>query len=226
MSVWVGADLGPGLEIARSLPDLDLLDIAYAASRGGARGILFPLAGFGRTTKYSAELFDRPGLPLLTVSATIDELGTHDGFASAIDRILVTEERGQALRNFNRIAEFRSQLTGAAQELAGLVEPEPTMLKEFARTKAQWVFFQTNHICDAVNVQEAEAELARLSAATLIANKLNLRVALIGPMGRDYSAALASMPHVEEVFPTPDLWLIALRVGWERAIAEFRSFMH
>ena len=34
-----------------------------------------------------------------------------------------------------------------------------------------------------------------------------------------------AIPKLEEVIPTPDLWNLALRLGWEGAIAEYRSLL-
>jgi hypothetical protein len=50
-------------------------------------------------------------------------------------------------------------------------------------------------------------------------------VALWGPTGRHLPQAFAALPHVEEIYPVPDLWAMALRLGWERAIEELRRLM-
>ena len=72
---------------------------------------------------------------------------------------------------------------------------------------------------------EAESEIAKLTSAALAAEKLNLRIALYGATGNHLPSIFSAIPHLEEVYPTPDLWNLALRLGWERAIAEYRNMM-
>ena len=180
MIPWIGVDLEPGVEIARTLPDLDLLDIAYSATHGGANAFLLPASEATRSSRHSADLFDRPGLPLLTIKAGIDELDRLAVIGSAPDRILLTGERGQPLRDPSRVAEMKSIAAGGAQELAVVVDAEANAIKELSRLKVQWVFFRTDEVYLASSTQAAEADLAKLTSAALIAHKLNLRVALWG----------------------------------------------
>jgi hypothetical protein len=221
----IGIDLEPGIQIARTLTDLDLLDCAYGATRGGARGTLVPISAFVGSLAYSPELFHRPGLPVFTVKTEIDDLDRIPGLGSAPDRILVTGDRGRSLSDLGRIADMMARITASGQENAVLVDPEPAAIKEASRAKAQWVFFSTEPAYHAAGPDAAQDELGRLTSAALAANKLNLRVGLIGPVGRQLPFALRSIAFCEEIFPTPDVWSLALRLGWEGALREFRELM-
>jgi len=225
VTLRIGLDLEPGLVISRVLTDLDLLDIAYAATHGGAQSLLAPIAIFGAGTPYSADLFFRPGLPLFMVKAELDELDKVLAMGNAPDRVLVTGDRGRPLQEFDRLTEFAKAVKGFSQEIGALVEPEALALRELARARVQWVFFSTEPLVRAAAHTDAEAELARLTSAAVAAGKLGQRVALCGPTGRHLPSTFASIPHLEEIYPTPDLWNHALRLGWERALAEYRTLL-
>ena len=220
----VGLDLEAGLHIARAVPDLDLLDMAYGAVHGGAQVIMLPVAAFV-SSLYTPDLFKRPGLPLLAVKTEVDDLDRVPGLGRAPDRILIVGERNRPMQDWSRITAFVARAAISDQEIAVLVEPDVSALKELVRIHAQWAYFSTEAALLASTQEAAADELARLTSATLAANKVNLRVALWGPTGRQLPPAFAALPHVEEIYPVPDLWGMALRLGWERAIEEFRRLM-
>lgn len=219
----IGLDLEPGLHIARILPDIDLLDVAYGAVHGGAQAIMLPVAAFV-SLSYTPNHFKQPGLPLFVVRTEIGDLDRVPGLGRTPDRIFVTEERGRVVQDWPRLTAFTTR-GGGDQELAVLIEPEVSALKELARIRAQWAYFSTVSVVEAKEPQQAEAEIARLTSACLAAGKINLRTALWGPTGRHLPQALAEIPNVEELYPTPDLWGMALRLGWERAVEEYRRLM-
>ncbi|MCX6600440.1 MAG: pyridoxine 5'-phosphate synthase [bacterium] len=220
----IGLDLEAGLHIARAVPDLDLLDVAYGAVHGGAQVLMLPMAAFV-SSAYTPDLFKRPGLPLLVVKTEVDDLDRVTGLGRAPDRVLVVGERGRTVQDWSRVAAFAARTGGEDFELAALIEPEVSALKELIRLHAHWAYFSTESVVAASTSQAAEAELARLTSACLAAAKVNLRVALWGPTGRHLPQAFAALPNVEEIYPVPDLWAMALRLGWERAIEELRRLM-
>lgn len=214
-------DLEPGAAIAKLLPDLDLLGIAYGATRGGARGMILPISATGRPPQYTADLFDRPGLPTLIVKCSDSELDKAAGLGSAPERILVTGERGSILQDLSNLGDYIGRSAGSNQEVMVLVEPEVDILKKAVRCGCSWVYFSTKTLFECKSVDEAEAERGRISSAAMAANKLNLRVGVIGPTGQHLPSALAQILYIEEIAPSPDLWIQALRVGWESAVAEY-----
>jgi hypothetical protein len=220
MTPRIIVDLEPGAAIERILPDIDLLGIAYAATRGGARGIMLPISATGRPPLYSAELFDRPGLPTLIVKCSESELERAAALGTSPERILVTGERGGTLKDLSGLNQHISRSAGSHQEIAALVDPEVAILKSAARLGCAWVYFPTETLYSAKSVEEGEVERTRLTSAALAANKLNLRVGLIGPTGRHLPSTLAEIPYIEEIAPTPDLWVQAIRSGWECAVAD------
>jgi hypothetical protein len=225
MTPRIGLDLEPGLLISRVLADLDLLDVAYGATHGGVQSLLAPLSAFASGTPYSAEHFFLPGLPLLIVKAEPEQQDRVLGLGNAPDRVLLTGARGHALTDLDHVVEFVKKVGGFAQEIGVLIEPEAAALRELSRARAQWAFFSSEPLFRAASQTEAEAEIAHLTSAAAAADKLNLRVALHGPTGRHLPAAFRNIPRLEEVYPTPDLWNLALRLGWERAVAEYCSLL-
>jgi hypothetical protein len=220
----IGLDLEAGLHIARAVPDLDLLDIAYGAVHGGAHIVMLPVAAFV-TSAYTPDLFKRPGLPLLAVKSEVDDLDRVPGLGHAPDRILIVGERNRPVQDWSRITAFVSRAAAGDQEIAVLIEPEVSALKELVRLRVQWAFFPTEAAASASSPDAAANEIARLTSLTLAANKVNLRVALWGPTGRQLPPAFAALPHVEEIYPVPDLWAMALRSGWEQAVSEYRRLL-
>jgi hypothetical protein len=221
----IGLDMEPGVQMARLLPGLDLLDIAYAASHGGAQIIMVPVTAFVASAAYTPDLFHRPGLPLFCVKAEPADFDRLAGLGHAPDRIMMVGERQRAMSEIASVADILMHLTTGGHELAVLVEPEIAVLKELARARAQWAVFPTENLAGAGSPEIAEAELARLTAAALAANRLKLRVGLWGPTGRHLPPALAAVPHCEEIYPAPDLWAMALRAGWERAVMEYQHLL-
>ena len=221
----IGLDLEPGAQIARVIPDLDLLDTAYGAVRGGAQIILVPVSVFVTSTTYSPDLFNRPGLPLFAIKAEEDDLDRVPGLGVAPDRVVVTGMRGGSISDVARVAEMTQRVVGSGQEIGVLVAPDASAIKELSRAKVQWAYFSTEGVFHAASREEGEAETARLASAALAANRVNMRVALYGPTGRHLPPALGAMSHVDEIYPTPDLWALALRLGWEGAVSEFRFLL-
>lgn len=226
MTPRIGLDLEIGLQIARVLPEIDLLDIAYGAVRGGAQVVLVPVSAFVTSTAYAPDLFNRPGLPLFSVKSELEDLDRVPGLGVAPDRILIVDQRNRPVVDAARAADMAARVIGTSQEIAVLAQPEPNALKELSRAKIQWVYFSTDTVFQAAGREEAETELARLNSAALAANKVRLRVALIGPTGRHLPSSFASIPFVEEIYPVPDLWSMAFRLGWEQAVAEYRNLLH
>lgn len=219
----IGLDLEAGLHVARAVPDLDLLDVAYGAVHGGAQVLMLPMAAFV-SSAYTPDLFKRPGLPLLVVKTEVDDLDRVSGLGRAPDRILVVGERGRTVQDCSRVAAFAVR-SGDDCELAVLIEPEVSALKELTRLHAHWAYFPTEPVVAASTPQAAGDELARLTSACLAAAKVNLRVALWGPTGRHLPQAFSALPNVEEIYPVPDLWAMALRSGWEMAVSEYRRLL-
>jgi hypothetical protein len=225
MTPRLGVDLEIGTQIARVLPELDLLDIAYGAVRGGAQVIMVPVSAFVTSSTYGPDLFNRPGLPLFALKAEADDLDRLPGLGVAPDRILITGDRGKPVTDVGKVADVLTRVVGAGQETGMLIEPEPAMLKDLSRAKVQWAYFSTEPAYHALSLEEAETELARLQSAMLAARHVNLRVALFGATGRHLPAAFAALPNLEEIYPAPDLWGMALRLGWEGAVAEYRHLL-
>ncbi|HEY3295846.1 MAG TPA: pyridoxine 5'-phosphate synthase [bacterium] len=221
----IGLDLEPGVQIARLIPDLDLLDVAYGAVRGGAQIILLPVSVFVTSTTYTPDLFNRPGLPLFAVKTEEDDLDRVPGLGVAPDRVVVTGARGTTISDVSRVADVSQRVVGTNQEIGVLVAPDPVAIKELSRARVQWAYFSTENVYHAASREEAEAETARIASAALAANRLNLRVALYGPTGRHLPPSLGAMAHIEEIYPAPDLWAMALRLGWEGAISEYRFLL-
>jgi pyridoxine 5'-phosphate synthase PdxJ len=158
------------------------------------------------------------------VKTEVDDLDRVSGLGRVPDRILIVGERGRTVQDWSRVATFATR-TGNDHDLGVLIEPEVSALKELARLHAQWAFFPTESVLAASSPQAAEAELARLTSACLAAAKIHLRVALWGPTGRHLPQSFAALPHVEEIYPVPDLWAMALRSGWEQAVSEYRRLL-
>ncbi|RPH95591.1 hypothetical protein EHM69_03845 [candidate division KSB1 bacterium] len=225
MILRIGLDLEPGLHIARAVPDLDLLDIAYGAVHGGAQIIMLPVSAFVTSASYTPDLFRRPGLPVLAVKTEIEDLDRISGLGSAPDRIFITGERGRPVEDLARVAAFMARTGGTDQEIAVLIEPEAAPLKEISRLRAHWAVFSTERVFGLSTLAETQEEIARLTSATLAASHVRLRTALFGPTGRHLPQALSRIPNVEEIYPTPDLWAMALRSGWGQAVSEYRSLL-
>lgn len=221
MIARIGLDLEVGLHIARVLPGLDLLDVAYGAVHGGVQVLMFPVTAFVTSAAETADLFDRPGLPLLAVKCELGDLDRIPGLGPVPDRIVVVGDGGRIVTDVAGVAAKLRQVVSPSQETAVLVNAEAAPLKELARARIQWAFFSTEAAFRASSSDEMQAEVARLSSAALAAGHVGLRVALLGPTGRHLPPALAALSNIEEIFPVPDLWAMALRSGWEKAVAEY-----
>jgi hypothetical protein len=221
----IGLDLEPGVHIARVIPDLDLLDMAYGAVHGGVQVVMLPISAFVNSDLYPPALFSRPGIPFFAVKSEIEDLDRVPALGNAPDRVIVMGERGRAVSDLAHATEIIHQIAGAAQEFGIVVDPEPSALKELSRAKLHWAYFSTEPVFGAAGPEEAEVQLARLASAAAAAHHLKLRVAMIGPCGKHLAPALAAVPHLEELYPAPDLWAMALRSGWEGAVSEFRRML-
>ena len=225
MSLRIGIDLEPGIHLARALPDLDLLDVAYGAVHGGAQVIMLPVIAVVAAIPHTPAMFKRPGLPLLVLKAEITDVDRIPALGDDPDRIVVTGENGQCVADAAFAAEHVVRVVRSGQEVGVLCEPEAAPLKELARAKAHWAYFSTARAYQARSAEETQMEIARLQSAAVAANRLHLRVALFGPTGRHLPSALTNVPHAEEIYPVPDLWSLALRLGWEKAVSEFQIWL-
>jgi len=225
VSVRVGIDLEPGIHLSRTLPDLDLLDVAYGAVHGGAQIIMLPVIAVIAATAYTPAMFKRPGLPLLALKVEIMDVDRVPALGNDPDRIFITGESGQSVADTGYAGEQAARVIRSGQEVGVLCEPEAAPLKELARAKAHWAYFSTARAYQAQNAEECQMEIAQLQSAAVAANRLHLRVALFGPTGRHLPAVLSQVPHVEEIYPVPDLWSLALRLGWEQAVSEYQHWL-
>jgi hypothetical protein len=225
VSPRVGIDLEPGIHLSRTLPDLDLLDVAYGAVHGGAQIIMLPVIAVVAATAYTPAMFKRPGLPLLALKAEITDVDRVPALGNDPDRIVVTGENNQSVADAGYAAEQTARVVRSGQEVGILCEPEAAPLKELARAKAHWAYLPTMRAYQAQTAEECQMEIARLQSAAVAANRLHLRVALFGPTGRYLPAALSQVLHVEEIYPVPDLWSLALRLGWEKAVSEYQLWL-
>lgn len=221
----IGVDLEPGVYVSRAVPELDLLDIAYGAAHGGAHVILVPISAFVASAADTPDRFDRPGLPLFAVKTEVGDLDRVVGLGAAPDRIIVVGERNRLVADPSAAAQQARQAAASDQEVGVLVEAEAAPLKELSRAHVQWAYFSTEPAALASGIEAAQTEVLRLSSAALAAHRLGLRVALLGPTGRQLPSALARIEHVEEIYPAPDLWGLALRLGWEGALSEYQRLM-
>lgn len=211
--------LEPAARVGAIIPGLDDLDIAYACARGGATGLVVN-APTDAIVRDSLTRFDRPGLPLLCVHASLYQLDDLGKLGTAPDRFLVSDE-GRSVIDFVSVTALVERLTGTHQEVAVLIEPDPQVLKQVIRSRINWVAFSTETLCHAESRVRAEDELLRLSSAALLARKNGLRVMLYGPVEQHLAASVASIEGVEELVPHPTLWQLAIRHGWEGAIEKF-----
>ncbi len=219
--VLVSLELFP--KVAAVVPGMDDLDIAYACSRAGADGLVVAVPA-EQSNRDSLSRFDRAGLPLLCVHASLHQLDNLSALGSAPDRYLVSDD-GRAVKQFDSIAELKQRLAGTHQEIAVLIEPEPQTIKSAVKVRANWVAFSTTELQRAESLQHAEQELLRLRSAVLLASRNNLRVMIYGEIDRHLAPSLARLDGLEEVVPTNTLWTLALRHGWEQALETFRRWI-
>ena len=85
----------------------------------------------------------------------------------------------------------------------------------------RWVIFSTTPYAQASTIQNAEDELARLSTAIFTAQKFDLRVAVMGTIYPHQVGPLLKIEGIEEIYLGSEIWLRALRVGWDRALSEY-----
>ena len=215
--IFVSLELLPRL--AALVPSLDDLDVAYACSKAGADGLI---VGVPADTGHRDSLnrFDRPGLPLLCVHASLYQLDALSALGSAPDRFLISDD-GRPCAKLDAVAEWQEKITGTHQEVAALIQPEPQMLKLAARARINWVAFSTETLQKAETRPEAEQELARLTSAAMLASRNKLCVMSYGAMDRHFAPSIAGLEGVDELVPTTTLWSLALRHGWEHAVETF-----
>lgn len=215
--------LEPVAKLAETIPELDDLDIAYACARAGASGLLVAYPS-EPVTKESLSRFDRSGLPLLCVQASLQHVDNLTRLGNSPDRFLISDD-GRTVQDFASVASLAERLRESHQEIAVLVEPEPKWLKELIRARVQWVVYSTAHLDSAANRAQADDELARLNSVTALARKNGLRVMLIGPMTQHLAASINRLESVEELVPQPTLWQLALRHGWENSLNIFDRWL-
>lgn len=219
--VLVSLELFP--KVASVIPGMDDLDIAYACARAGADGLVVGVPS-ETANRDSLARFDRPGLPLLCVRASLHQLDNLNALGSAPDRFFISDD-GRAVKQFDSIADLKQRLSGTHQEIAALIEPEPQVIKSVAKTRANWVAFSTSELQQAESLAHAEQEMLRLRSAVLLASRNNLRVMLYGDVERHLAPSLARLEGLEEIVPTNTLWALALRHGWEQALETFRRWI-
>lgn len=219
--VLVSLELYP--KVAAVIPGMDDLDIAYACARAGADGLIVSVPT-ETAHRESLSRFDRPGLPLLCVHATLYQLDNLNALGSAPDRFLISDD-GRTVKEFGAVADLKQRLSGTHQEIAVLLDPEPQMIKLAAKAHANWVAFSTTDLQQAESLAQAEQELLRLRSATLLASRNNLRVMFYGDIDRHLAPSLVKLEGLEEIVPTNTLWALALRHGWEQALETFRRWI-
>jgi len=223
MTVRLGIDLEPLAQLSRlweELP-LDILDFAYAAGSAGAQMLLAPEGRFDRA---EVVLLARPGLPLFVLKVRQSDFLRVSQMPPPADRIFVTADHGGALNEIDDFDRF-GQIASHSIDIGVLVEAEPGPVRKAARAGLSWIVFSTTPYAKASTLKEAEGELARLSAAVFAAQKLGLRAAVMGAIFPHLLGLLSKVDGIEEIYAGSEIWLRALRVGWERAIAEYRAAM-
>ncbi|MBK6766323.1 MAG: pyridoxine 5'-phosphate synthase [bacterium] len=223
MKPRVFVSLEPVARLAETIPDLDDLDIAYVAARSGASGLIVanPADGGSRD---SLTRFDRPGLPLLCVHASLQHVDNLSRLGNAPDRFLISDD-GRTVQDFHSIASLAERLVGSHQEVSVLIEPDPQVLKNLIRARVQWVVFATDRVHHAASRAQADDELARLNLIAALARKSGLRVMLYGPVEQHLAPSFAQLEAVEELVPLPTLWQLALRHGWENSLNIFDRWL-
>jgi hypothetical protein len=223
MTVRLGVDLEPLAELTRLWSDapLDILDFAYAAGAAGTQMLLAPEAKFDRA---EVALLARVGLPLFVLKVRQSEFARAGQVPRPADRIFVVADHDGTLKEIDDFESLSPQASDSA-DIGVFVESEPGPVKKAARAGLHWVVFSTTPYAHASTMKEAEDELARLSAAVFAAQKLDLRVAVMGAIFPHLLGPLAKIEGIEEIYAGSEIWLRALRVGWDRAVAEYRDAM-
>ena len=220
-SVRLGIDLEPLADLSllwKDLP-LDLLDFAYAAGTAGAQMLMAPE---GKLETSELTLLARPGLPFFVLKVREGEFAKVMASSPPADRLFVVGDYGGPLKNGDDFEKFTQEMTDAAI-LGAFVEAEPGTVKKAARAAMSWVVFSTTPYAQAPTIQDAEDELARLSTAILAAQKFDLRVAVMGAIYPHQVGPLLKVEGIEEIYLGPEIWLRALRVGWDRALNEYHT---
>ncbi len=223
MTVRLGIDLEPLAALARLWKDmpLDILDFAYAAGAAGAQMILAPEETLERS---DLMLLARPGLPLFVLKVREKEFERVMQLPLPADRYFIVGDYGSAFRDVDDFNKFRREVSDTST-LGALVEAEPGSVKKAAQAGMVWVVFSTTPYVQAATPKGAEDELARLSTAVFTAEKFGLRVAVMGPMYPHLLRPLLEIEGIEEIYPGAEIWLRALRVGWERALEEYTRIL-
>lgn len=220
-SVRLGIDLEPLADLSllwKDLP-LDLLDFAYAAGTAGAQMLMAPE---GKLETSELALLARPGLPFFVLKVREGEFTKVIASSPPADRLFVVGDYGGPLKDNDDFEKFSGKVTDTSV-LGGFVETEPGAVKKVARAGMNWVIFSTTPYSHAPTPHEAEDELARLSTAILAAQKFNLRVAVMGALYPHQVGPLLKVEGIEEIYLGPEIWLRALRVGWDRALNEYHA---
>ncbi len=217
----LGVDLEPLADLAHLWKhfSLDLLDFAYAAASAGAQMLMAPESKIERT---ELALLARPGLPLFVLKVRQGEYSRTMQLAPPADRLFVVADHGGALKETEDFARFSKEAMDSTI-LGACVEAELGAIKNVARAGMSWVVFSSDSYAHAATPKEAEDELARLSTAAFAAQKFGLRIAVMGAMPPHLLKPLSDIEGIEELYLGTEIWLRALRVGWDRALAEYHA---
>jgi pyridoxine 5'-phosphate synthase PdxJ len=219
----LGIDLEPLADLTNLWKhfSLDILDFAYAAASAGAQMLMAPEAKIERT---ELALLARPGLPLFVLKVRQVEFTRTMQLAPPADRFFVVSDHGEPLKETDDVIRFGKEAMDSSI-MGTCVEAELDVIRNVARAGMGWVVFSSDTYAHAATPKEAEDELARLSTAVFAAQKFGLRVAMMGAMPPHLLRPLLDIEGIEELYPGPEIWLRALRIGWERALAEYRDAM-
>ena len=220
-NVRLGIDLEPLVDLSHLWKDLplDLLDFAYAAGTAGAQMLMAPE---GKLETSELALLARPGLPLFVLKVRKGEFARIMESSPPADRLCVVGDYGAALKDGDDFQKFSREVTDAFV-LGVFVEAEPGAVKQAVRSGMKWVVFSTTPYAQAPTIRNAEDELARLATAILAAQKFGLQVAVMGTIYPHQVGPLLKVEGIEEIYLGPEIWLRALRVGWDRALSEYHA---
>lgn len=223
MTVRLGIDLEPLTDLAGLWKDmpLDLMDFAYAAGTAGAQMLIAPEEKLERS---ELMLLARPGLPLFVLAVRESAFEEVMKLPPPADRFFILGDYGNTLRELSDFSRFREEIPDTAI-VGSFIESELGPVKKAAQVGMNWVIFSTTPYAKASTPQEAEDELARLSTAVFAAQKFGLRVAVMGTIYPHLLQPIMEIEGIEEIYPGPEIWLRALRVGWDRALEEYLRAM-
>jgi pyridoxine 5-phosphate synthase len=207
----------------------DPVEWARLAERAGAQGITCHL----RKDRRHILDADLPRLraavtTLLNLESSLEpEMVAIALTAGAEEVCLVPENRAEltteggldVVRERKRLAEVLPRLRERGIAVSLFVDPERAQLDEAAALEADFVELHTGAYANAGG-RERERELMRLAESALHAHALGLRVNAGHGLDLDNVAAVAALPHVEELNIGHSLVARSLFVGVEAAVRE------